>query len=99
MRSETSVFIISDDDVNGIDGKSTVNFGLQIKNLKLIAISKLIEQPILSTLMCLQTPLAKVVVEGVLDHFQLCPMGKLDMSRELFRVVLSVPFFIFIYSM
>lgn len=35
MRSETSVFMISDDDdVNGIDGKSTVNFGLQIKNLK-----------------------------------------------------------------
>lgn len=36
MRSETSVFMISDDDdddVNGIDGKSTVNFGLQIKNL------------------------------------------------------------------
>ena len=34
IRSETSVFIISDDDddVNGIDGKSTVNFGLQIKN-------------------------------------------------------------------
>lgn len=33
MRSETSVFMISDDDdVNGIDGKSTVNFGLEIKN-------------------------------------------------------------------
>lgn len=26
--------ISDDDDVNGIDGKSTVNFGLQIKNLK-----------------------------------------------------------------
>lgn len=33
MRSETSVLMISDDDVNGIDGKSTVNFGLQIENL------------------------------------------------------------------
>lgn len=31
MRSETSVFMISDGDVNGI---STVNFGLQIENVK-----------------------------------------------------------------
>ena len=34
IRSETSVFMISDDDdVNGIDDKSTVNFGLQIENV------------------------------------------------------------------
>lgn len=31
MRSETSVFMTSDDDGNGI---STVNFGLQIENRK-----------------------------------------------------------------
>lgn len=33
MRSETSVFMISDgDDDDGLNGKSTVNFGLQIEN-------------------------------------------------------------------
>jgi hypothetical protein len=35
-----------DDDVNGIDGNSTVNFGLQIGKFKLIAISKLTMEPI-----------------------------------------------------
>jgi hypothetical protein len=35
MRSETSVLMISDEGVvNGMDGKSTVSFGLQIKNGK-----------------------------------------------------------------
>jgi hypothetical protein len=35
IRSETSVLIISDEGVvNGMDGKSTVSFGLQIKNGK-----------------------------------------------------------------
>lgn len=35
IRSETSVFMISDEGVvNGMDGKSTVSFGLQIKNGK-----------------------------------------------------------------
>jgi hypothetical protein len=49
MRSETSVLMISDDeddDVNGIDDKSTVNFGLQSGKFKLIAISKLTMEPI-----------------------------------------------------
>ena len=34
MRSETSILTISDGDVNGKVGKSTVNFGLQVKNGK-----------------------------------------------------------------
>lgn len=35
MRSETSILTISDEGVvNGMDGKSTVSFGLQIKNGK-----------------------------------------------------------------
>jgi hypothetical protein len=34
MRSETSVFMISDgDEDDGLYGKSTVNFGLQIENV------------------------------------------------------------------
>lgn len=34
MRSETSVFTISDGDVNGTVGKSTVSFGLENENGK-----------------------------------------------------------------
>lgn len=34
ILSETSIFTISDGDANGIDGKSIVNFGLQIENGK-----------------------------------------------------------------
>ena len=78
------------DDVNVFDGKSTVNFGLQIKN-KLIEISKLIKRPIfLSTLMLCQTKV-KVAAEGVSGQFRLYPMGKLDTSQVLFRVALSAP--------
>ena len=46
--------ISDDDDVNGIDGKSTVNFGLQIKNLKTNCNFEINIEPILSTLMYLQ---------------------------------------------
>lgn len=46
MRSETSVFMISDGDVNGTVGKSTVNLGLQmvkesLSNFELIVFANL----------------------------------------------------------
>lgn len=44
---------------------------------------------LLSTLMCLQTSVAMGEAEGVLGHFQLYPMGKLDKSQALSRVALS----------
>lgn len=47
MRSETSVFMISDGDVNGTVGKSTVNLGLQmvkefLSNFELIVLANFI---------------------------------------------------------
>jgi hypothetical protein len=73
MRSETSVFMVSDEGV--VNGKSTVSFGLQIKNGKGKKSLSNFENNVcqsLSTLMRWQR--AKVVAVARVDHFQLCPM-------------------------
>lgn len=81
--------------MNGMDGKSTVSFGLQIKNGKGKMLSNFENNVCqsLSTLMRWQR--AKVVAVAQVDRFRLCPMDKhyrhLLVFRRSFRAVSLAP--------
>lgn len=78
IRSETSETSADDgdDDVNGIVGKSIVNFGLQIENerKKLSNFENIFSANFLSTLM--RSAREKAAAVALVGHCQLCPMDR-----------------------
>ena len=93
IRSETSVFTISDDDVNGTVGKSTLSFGLQNENSKRLSnFEKEISQ-FSSTLMRWAMVMAEVV--ALAGRFRLYPRDKRykqsPKTQKSFRAVSLAP--------